>query len=102
MVVVEAGIFGARQAQYGLTRALGQPAVARPTSVGVSQRRLPGFAHAFLQAFDLTHAQGEEFGGAGTRQISFDASANHAHSLQFLLTQRVCLRFHGVTFSRCC
>ncbi len=87
MVVVEAGIFRARQAQDGLASALRQPTVAGPATVGVSQRRLPGFAHAFLQAFDLAHAQREEFGGAGTRQVSLDASADYAHSLQFLLTQ---------------
>jgi hypothetical protein len=102
MVVVEAGIFRAGQTQDGLASALGQAAVAGSAAVGVSQRRLPGFAHAFLQAFNLAHAQAKEFGGAGTRHLSLDASANHAHSLQFLLTQRECLRSHGVTFSRCC
>src|SRR5713226_1582818 len=102
MVVVEAGILGAGQAQDGLASALRQPAVAGPAAVGVSQCRLPGFAHAFLQAFDVAHAQGEQFGGAGTRQVSLDACTDHAHSLQFLLTQRECLLSHGVTFSRCC
>src|SRR5712692_2027503 len=102
MVIVEAGVLGAGQTQEGLAGALGQPTVAGPAAVGVSQRRLPGFAHTFLQAFHLAHAQGEEFGGAGTRQASLDAGTNYAHSLQFLLTQRECLRSHGVTFSRCC
>src|SRR5271169_1107878 len=102
MVVIEAGIFGAGQTQDGQAGALGQPTVAGPATVGVSQRRLPGFAHTFLQAFHLPHAQGEEFGGAGTRHVSLDACADYAHSLQFLLTQRECLRSHGVTFSRCC
>ncbi len=101
MVVIEAGIFGAGQAQDRQAGALGQPTVAGPAAVGVSQCRLPGFAHAFFQALDVAHAQGEEFGGAGTRQVSLDASADHAHSLQFLLTQRECLLSHGVTFSRC-
>ena len=102
MVVVEAGIFRASQTQDDLASALGQAAVAGSAAVGVSQRRLPGFAHAFLQAFNLAHVQAKEFGGAGTRHLSLDASANHAHSLQFLLTQRECLRSDGVTFSRCC
>ena len=102
MVVVEANILGAGQAQDGLASALRQPAVAGPAAVGVCQRRLPGLAHTFLQAFDLAPAQGEECGGAGTRQVPLDAGANYAHSLQFLLTQRECLRSHRVTFSRCC
>jgi len=34
-----------------------------------------------------------------TRRL--DARADHAHSLQFLLTQRECLLSHGMTFSRC-
>lgn len=101
MVVVEADVLGACQAQNGLASALGQATVAGPAAVGVSQRRLPGFAQALLQAFDLAHAQRQEFGGAGTRQVSLDARANHAHSLQFLLTQRECLLSHGVTVSRC-
>ena len=101
MVVVEASILGAGQTQDSQASEIGQAAVAGPAAVGVCQRRLPGFAQAFLQAFDLAHAQAKEFGGAGTRQISLDASADHTHSLQFLLTQRECLLSHGVTFSRC-
>jgi hypothetical protein len=99
MVVVEPGIFGAGQAQGGLTGALRQPAVVGPAAVGVSQRRLPVFAHAFLQTLNLAHAQAQEF---GTRHVSLDARTNHAHSLQLLLTQRECLLSHGLTFSRCC
>jgi hypothetical protein len=101
MVIVETGVLGPGQAQHGQAGTLGQPAVAGAAAVGVSQRRLPGFAQAFLQALNVAHAQGQEFGGAGTRHVSLDARADDAHSLQFLLTQRVCLRSHGATFSRC-
>ena len=101
MVIVEAGVLSASQAQSGLARALGQPPGVGPAAVGVCQRRLPVFAHTLLQALDLPHAQAEEFGGAGTRHVPLDARANHAHSLQFLLAQRECLLSHGVTFSRC-
>jgi hypothetical protein len=74
---------------------------AGPAAVGVSQSRLPVFAHAFLQPLNLARAQTRESGGSGTRHISLDACTDHAHSLQFLLTQRECLLSHGVTFSRC-
>jgi len=101
VVVVEPSIFGAIQAQDRLTSALGQAARAGPAAVGVSQRRLPVFAQTPFQALNLAHAQAQEFGGAGTRHGSLDASGNYAHSLKFLLTQRECLLSHRVTFSRC-
>src|SRR5712692_9884286 len=40
----------------------------REGGVGVSQSRLPVFAHALLQALNLAHAQTQESGGSGTRQ----------------------------------
>jgi hypothetical protein len=101
MVIVEAFVFRARQAQHGLPDALGQATGAGPAAVGVSQRRLPSFARTFFQALNLPYAQAKESGGAGTRHVSLNACADHAHSLQFLLTQRECLLSHGVTFSRC-
>jgi hypothetical protein len=45
MVIVEAGVLGACQAQEGLAGALGEAAVAGSAAVGVSQRRLPAFAN---------------------------------------------------------
>ena len=62
----------------------------------------PVFAQALFKTFDLTDAKREQYGGSGTRHVSLDACTNHAHSLQFLLTQRECLQSHRVTFSRCC
>src|SRR5206468_6429466 len=78
-----------------------QPAVTGPAAVGVSQSRLPVFAHTLFQALDLARAQTQESGGSGTRHVSLDACADYTHSLQFLLTQRECLLSHRVTFSRC-
>ncbi len=101
MVVVEADVGGARQLHDALTDGFGQATGAGPAAVGVSQSRLPVFAHAFLQALNLPHAQTQEYGGSGTRHVSLDACANYAHSLQFLLAQRECLLSHRVTFSRC-
>lgn len=43
--------------------------------------RLPAFAYTFLQGLDLAHVQALESGGSGTRRVSFDARADHAHSL---------------------
>jgi hypothetical protein len=80
-MVVEAGILGARQAQEGLAGALGQAAGTGPAAVGVSQRRLPVFAHTLLKALNLAHAQAQESGGSGTRQVPLDAGADYAHSL---------------------
>jgi hypothetical protein len=102
VMIVEADILRACQAQDGLPGGFRQASVAGPAAIGVSQPRLPVFAQTLLQAFNVTHAQGEEFGGAGTRHVSLDACTDHAHSLQLLLTQRECLLSHGVTFSRCC
>ncbi len=101
MMVVEAGIFGACQTQNVLALLVGQATVAGPAPVGVSQRRLPTFAPTLFQALNVSHAQGEQLGGAGTRHLSLHASGNDRHSLQLLLTQRECLLSHGVTFSRC-
>jgi hypothetical protein len=101
MVIVEARVSVARQLHDPLAHGIGQATVAGPPAVGVCQSRLPLFAHTFLQSFNLAHAQTQEHGGSGTRQVSLDAGTDHAHPLQFLLTQRECLRSHGVTFSRC-
>ena len=101
VMIVEAGIFGARQTQNVFALLVGQATMTGPAPVGVSQRRLPAFAPALLQALNVSHAQGEQLGGAGTRHLSLHASGNDRHSLQLLLTQRECLLAHGVTFSRC-
>jgi len=101
MVVVEAGVGAARQLDDPLAHSIRQATGAGTPAVGVSQSRLPVFAHTFLQAFHLAHAQTQESGGSGTRHVSLDACIDHAHSLQFLLTQRECLLSHRVTFSRC-
>lgn len=102
MVIVEARVGGAGQADHGLARAERQAAGAGPAAVGVRQSRLPLLPQTFLQTPDLTDAQREQFGGSGARHVSFSATGNYAHSLQFLLTQRECPSSHGVTFSRCC
>jgi len=81
VMIVEAGILRACQPQDGLPGGFGQASVARPAAVGVSQRRLPLFAQTLLQALNVAHAQGQELGGTGTRHVSLDASADHAHSL---------------------
>src|SRR5713226_4556075 len=99
MVIVEAGILGAGQAQDGLASALRQPAVAGPPATGVSQSRLPVFAHTLLQALNLAHAQAQESGGSGTRQLPLHTSGNNRHSLYLFLAQCKCLPVHRVTFS---
>src|SRR5260370_28810303 len=101
MVLVEARIGAARQLRDPLTHGIGQATVAGPSAVGVSQSRLPVFAHTLLQALNLAHAQAQQSGGSGTRHVALDACTDYAHSLQFLLTQRECLLSHGVTESRC-
>ena len=101
MMVVETGVSAARQLEDALGYFLRQATVTGSAAVGVSQSRLPVFAHTLFQALHLAHAQTQESGGSGTRHISPDACADYAHSLQFLLTQRECLLSHGVTFSRC-
>ncbi len=102
VVIVEAGIGGAGQADRSLAYPVGQATGAGPSPVGVRQSRLPMLLQAFLETFDLTNAEREQFGGSGARHVSLDAARNYAHSLQFLLTQRECPSSHGVTFSRCC
>ncbi|MGA2097452.1 MAG: hypothetical protein ABSH39_14215 [Candidatus Acidiferrum sp.] len=67
MVVVEASVSAAGELHDLGAHGVGQLAVAGPAAVGVCQSRLPVFAHPFLQAFNLAHAQTEEFGGSGTR-----------------------------------
>jgi uncharacterized protein (DUF169 family) len=81
MVVVEAGVSAARQLHDPLAHGIGQAPVTGPAAVGVRQSRLPVFAHTPFQAFNLAHAQTEEYGGSGTRHVSLDACADHAHSL---------------------
>jgi hypothetical protein len=101
MVIVEAGIGGTGQANDGLAYSGGQAAGTGPSAVGVRQSRLPLLPQASLETFDLTDAEREQLGGSGACQVSFNATGNYAHSLQFLLTQRECPSSHGVTFSRC-
>ena len=101
MVIVEAGVGGAGQANDGSAYPGGQTAGAGPSAAGVRQSRLPLLPQTFLETFDLTDAEREQFGGSGTRQVSLHTTRNYAHSLQFLLTQRECPSSHGVTFSRC-
>ena len=81
MVIIEADIGVARELDDTLDYRIGQPTVTRSAAVGVSQSRLPVFAHTLFQAFYLAHAQTEEYGGSGTRHVSLDACANHAHPL---------------------
>src|SRR6266568_207056 len=59
MMVVEARIFGAGQAQDGLAGTLRQAAVAGSAAVGVSQRCLPAFAQTSLQAFNVAYRSEE-------------------------------------------
>jgi len=81
MVIVEAGIGAACQPQDALAYGSGQAAVARPPAIGVCQRRLSVFAHAFVQALNLAHAQRKESGGPGTRQLPLHAPGDNGHSL---------------------
>src|SRR5258708_14779388 len=101
LVVVKAGVNAACQLHDAPAHGVRHAAGTGRAAVGVSQSRLPVFAHTLLQAFNLAHAQTQESGGSGTRHVSLDACTDYAHSLQFLLTQRECLLSHGVTFSRC-
>jgi len=101
VVIVEAGVGGAGQADGGLAHPIRQAAGAGPSAVGVRQSRLPVLPQTFLETFDLTDAEQEQCGGSGARHLSLSAARNYTHSLQFLLTQRVCPSSHGVTFSRC-
>ena len=55
MMIVEAGVLGTCQTQNVFAFLVGQATVAGPAPVGVSQRRLPAFAPALLQAL-LSHA----------------------------------------------
>ncbi len=57
VVVVEAGVGAARELHDALAHDVRQATVAGPAAVGVSQSRLPVFAHALFQAFNLAHAQ---------------------------------------------
>src|SRR3989442_163938 len=70
MMVVEARIFGAGQAQDGLAGTLRQAAVAGSAAVGVCQRRLPPLPQKSLPTVYVADAPGEQFCGAGTRPIS--------------------------------
>ena len=99
MVIVEAGVGAACQPQDAFEHGIGQTAVAGPPTIGVCQSRLPVFAHTFFQALNLAHAQAQESGGSGTRQLSLHASGNHRHALQLFLAQCKCLLSHRVTFS---
>lgn len=81
MMIVKTHITGAGEMQDTLPHTCRKTARARPTATGVCQRRLPVFAHAFPQAFNLAHAQAQEFGGSGTRHLSLQASRNYRHSL---------------------
>ena len=101
VVIVEAGISCAGQSEHGLADATRQAAGAGSPAVGMRQSRLPLLPHTLLKTFDVTDAEREQCGGSSARHVSFNATGNHAHSLQFLLTQRECPSSHGVTFSRC-
>jgi len=72
---------GRARARAKKTASPSQWAPDGPVAVGVSQRRLPVFAHPLFQSLDMAHALAEECGGAGTRHVSRDAGVNHAHSL---------------------
>src|SRR5271157_3823097 len=102
VVIVEPGISSAGQSNHGLAYPDRQAARAGSPAVGVRQSRLPLLPQTLLETFDVTDAKREQFGGSGARHVSFNATGNYAHSLQFLLTQRECPSSHGVTFSRCC
>src|SRR5271169_1005687 len=91
MVVIETGIGGASQLQDAVAQALGQAAVAGPSATGVCQSRCAALPIAGLEALHMPRRQSEQLRGSGTRQLPLHALRNHFHSLQFLLTQRVCL-----------
>ena len=93
VMIVETGIGGARQMDDVLANPGGQ-AEAGPSAVGVRQSRLPVLPHTFLKTFDVSFAEREQFGGSGARHVSLRQAGNHAHSLQLLLTQRVCPSSH--------
>ena len=103
VVIVEAGIGGCGPGESrlgvpgrGRRRGLGRPRLACARAASPCSRK------RCLKTFDVTDAEREQFGGSGARHVSFNATGNYAHSLQFLLTQRECPSSHGVTFSRCC
>jgi hypothetical protein len=81
VVIVEAGIGGAGQAKGGLAYPGWQAAGAGPSAIGVRQSRLSLLPQTFLEAFDLTDAEREQFGGSGARHVSLHAARNYAHSL---------------------
>jgi len=101
VMIVEASIGGAGQANDGLAHPGRQAAGAGSSAIGVRQSRLSLLPQTFRETFDLTDAKREQFGGSGARHVSLSATGNYAHSLQFFLTQRECPSSHGVTFSRC-
>jgi len=70
MVIVEASIGGAGQANHGLAHPDRQPAGAGSPAVGVRQSRLPLLPQALLETFDVTDAEREQFGGSGARHVS--------------------------------
>jgi len=80
MVIFEAGVGAARQLHDALARLPRQATVAGAPAVGVSQSRLPVFAHTPLQAFKLAYAQTQECGHSGTLHVSLDARTDRAHS----------------------
>src|SRR5882762_267257 len=81
VVIVEAGVGGAGQAQYSLAHRGRQATGTGLSAVGVRQSRLPLLPQTFLETFDLTDAKREQFGGSGARHVSLGATGNHAHSL---------------------
>src|SRR5260370_35378290 len=87
MVVVKARIGTARQLHDPRAHGIGKPTVTGPPAVGVTQSRLPAFAHTFLQALNLAHTQTQECGGSGTNQASPPAPADYGPTLTVFLSQ---------------
>jgi len=102
VMIVEAGIAGTRQGQNAGADARRQTAMAGTAAAGVCQSRCAALPVAGFEAFDVSRCDVEQLRGSGTRQVSPHTLGDDFHSLQFLLTQRECLRPHRVTFSRCC
>src|SRR5271168_3856201 len=75
VVVVEAGVGGAHQAQDALAHRLGQATGAGPAAAGVCQSCLTSPAIALFQTFEMSQAHSHQFGGSGTRQFPLHAGS---------------------------
>ena len=74
MMIVEAGVAGARQTEDALAGAFGQAAGTGATAAGVCQSRCAALPITGFEALDMSRREVEQLRGSGTRQIPLDAS----------------------------